>query len=73
MVVLLDGEFPARSRSVEAPSNWNCPEFVVEVNDPHDVPPQAPVTVNVTVVFPLLSANEPANVTVRVLKELELR
>jgi hypothetical protein len=61
-----EGAFPATSRSVLAGANLNAPERGVVDSAEHE-PEQEPVTVNVTVRFPLLRDNVPGNDTERVL------
>ena len=68
-VVVPVAALPAMSRSVVAGVKEKAPDTVVD-DSAVQVPAQAPVTVNVTVLFPLLSTSEPAYVTVRVLPEL---
>jgi hypothetical protein len=61
----VDGALPATSRNVVAATNWNEPARGVPDWAPQE-PVQPPVTVNVTVRLPLLSARAPANAMVRV-------
>jgi hypothetical protein len=65
VTVDVDAAFPATSRSVLAAANWNAPARGVVETAEQD-PVHDPLTLNVTVLLPLLSTNVPANETVRV-------
>ncbi len=69
VIVLVDAAFPAMSCSAVAGTYWKAPLDGV-VARAVQVPAQAPVTVNVSVLPSALIVWFPAKVTVRVLKLL---